>query len=32
MYQTPEQFVALNKANLEAAVRFAGIASKAPSV
>jgi phasin family protein len=26
MYQTPEQFVALNKANLEAAVRFAGIA------
>ena len=26
MYQTPEQFIALNKANLEAAVRFAGIA------
>jgi phasin family protein len=26
MYQTPEQFAALNKANLEAAVRFAGIA------
>jgi phasin family protein len=26
MYQTPEQLVALNKANMEAAVRFAGIA------
>ncbi len=26
MYQTPEQLIALNKANLEAAVRFAGIA------
>lgn len=26
MYQTPEQLVALNKSNLEAAVRFAGIA------
>ena len=26
MYQTPEQLMALNKANLEAAVRFAGIA------
>jgi len=26
MYQTPEQFSAMNKANLEAAVRFAGIA------
>ena len=26
MYQTPEQFAALNKAGLEAAVRFAGIA------
>ena len=26
MFQAPEQFVALNKANLEAAVRFAGIA------
>jgi phasin family protein len=26
MYQAPEQFTALNKANLEAAVRFAGIA------
>jgi phasin family protein len=26
MYQTPEQFAAMNKANLEAAVRFAGIA------
>ena len=26
MYQTPEQLVAFNKANLEAAVRFAGIA------
>jgi len=26
MYQAPEQLVALNKANLEAAVRFAGIA------
>ena len=26
MFQAPEQFMALNKANLEAAVRFAGIA------
>jgi phasin family protein len=26
MYQTPEQLVALNKSNLETAVRFAGIA------
>jgi phasin family protein len=26
MFQAPEQFAALNKANLEAAVRFAGIA------
>ena len=26
MYKAPEQFIALNKANLEAAVRFAGIA------
>jgi phasin family protein len=26
MYQTPEQLIALNKAGLEAAVRFAGIA------
>ena len=26
MFQAPEQLVALNKANLEAAVRFAGIA------
>lgn len=26
MYQAPEQLIALNKANLEAAVRFAGIA------
>ena len=26
MYQAPEQLMALNKANLEAAVRFAGIA------
>jgi phasin family protein len=26
MYQTPEQFAAMNKAGLEAAVRFAGIA------
>ena len=26
MFQAPEQFLALNKANLEAAVRFAGIA------
>ena len=26
MYQTPEQFAAWNKANLDAAVRFTGIA------
>ena len=26
MYQTPEQLVALNKANLEAAMKFAGVA------
>ena len=26
MFQAPEQFMALNKANLEATVRFAGIA------
>ena len=26
MYQTPEQLIALNKANLEAALRFAGVA------
>jgi phasin family protein len=26
MYQTPDQFIALNKANLEAAARFAGVA------
>ena len=26
MYQTPEQLVALNKANLEAAIKFAGVA------
>ena len=26
MFQAPEQFMTLNKANLEAAVRFAGIA------
>ena len=26
MYQTPEQFVALNKANLETAMKFAGVA------
>jgi phasin family protein len=26
MYQTPEQFLALNKANLEVAVKFAGVA------
>ena len=26
MYQTPEQLVALNKANMEAALRFAGVA------
>ena len=26
MYQTPEQLIAMNKASLEAAVRFAGIA------
>lgn len=26
MYQTPEQFIALNKANLESAMRFAGVA------
>ena len=26
MYQTPEQLMAMNKASLEAAVRFAGIA------
>jgi phasin family protein len=26
MYQTPEQLVAINKANLEAAIKFAGVA------
>ena len=26
MYQTPEQIIAMNKANLEAAMRFAGVA------
>ena len=26
MYQTPEQFVAINKANLETAMKFAGVA------
>lgn len=26
MYQTPEQLIAMNKANLEAAMRFAGVA------
>lgn len=26
MYQTPEQLIALNKANMEAAMRFAGVA------
>lgn len=26
MYQTPEQFVAINKANLEVAMKFAGVA------
>ena len=26
MYQTPEQLIALNKANLETALRFAGVA------
>jgi phasin family protein len=26
MYQTPEQLIAMNKANLEAALRFAGVA------
>src|SRR3954469_14948101 len=26
MYQTPEQLIALNKANIEAALRFAGVA------
>jgi len=26
MYQTPEQLIALNKANLEVAMRFAGVA------
>src|SRR5687767_12303895 len=26
MYQTPEQFMAINKANLEAAMKFAGVA------
>jgi phasin family protein len=26
MYQTPEQFIAINKASLEAALRFAGVA------
>ena len=26
MYQTPEQLIAMNKANLEATMRFAGVA------
>ncbi|MFO0518419.1 MAG: phasin family protein, partial [Betaproteobacteria bacterium] len=26
MYQTPEQLIALNKANLEVAMKFAGVA------
>ena len=26
MYQTPEQLIAMNKANLEAAMKFAGVA------
>ena len=26
MYQTPEQIIAMNKANLEATMRFAGVA------
>jgi hypothetical protein len=26
MYQTPEQLIALNKSNLDAAMRFAGVA------